>query len=317
MDLLQRFAARDKRALARAITLVENGTPEAPIIMREIYPQTGNAHVVGVTGAPGVGKSTLVDRLAGEYRRRNRTVGIIAVDPTSPFTGGAVLGDRIRMQKGAADEGVFIRSLAARGHLGGVSLDTGDVIKVMDAFGLDVIIVETVGAGQSEVDIMGLVHTTLVVTIPGLGDDIQAIKAGILEIGDLFVVNKADRDGAERTAMELETMLDMNPHQGPWRPPVLKTIARDDTGVSELVDGIERHLQHLKTSGRWEAHRLEEASGKIRELVTARIIRDVLGRAKERGDLDRLAEGIAARSIDPYTAADELIERYLGMRAAR
>ena len=243
MELLQRFAAGDKRALARAITLVENGAPEAPGIMREIFAKTGNAHVVGVTGAPGVGKSTLVDRLAVEYRGRGRTVGIIAVDPTSPFTGGAVLGDRIRMQKGAADEGVFIRSLAARGHLGGVSLATGDVIKVMDAFGMDMVIVETVGAGQSEVDIMGLVHTTLVVTIPGMGDDIQAIKAGILEIGDLFVVNKADRDGADRTVMELEVMLDMNPHQGPWRPPVLKTTARDNVGISDLVDGIERHLE--------------------------------------------------------------------------
>jgi LAO/AO transport system kinase len=216
--LLQRFRDGERRALARGITWVENGAPEAAELVRATFPDTGRAHVIGITGPPGAGKSTLVDRVAGQFRKLGKSVGIVAVDPTSPFSGGAILGDRIRMQRTLADPGVFMRSLASRGQLGGISMATGDVVSLLDAFGFDVIIVETVGAGQSEVEIMGLAHTTCVVLIPGMGDDIQAIKAGILEIGDLFAVNKADRDGADRTVMEIEMMLDLGHMGGPHGP---------------------------------------------------------------------------------------------------
>ena len=365
MELLERFLAGDQRALARTITLVENDAPERPELLAHLHPRTGRAHVIGITGAPGVGKSTLVDMMAAEARRRGRTVGIIAVDPSSPFSGGAVLGDRIRMQQGAADRGVFIRSLSARGHAGGVSAATGDVVSVLDAFGFDLVLVETVGAGQSEVEVMRLAHTTLVVTIPGLGDDIQAIKAGILEIGDIFVVNKADREGADRTVMELEMMLDLGEshesiahrwdpsgHHGggaaqpgandagasgcnggageasgqgaatgadhgevapadlSWRPPVLKTIARDGNGLSELMDRIDAHLRFLHESGRWHVRQLEEAKDKLRQLVTQRLLAEVLGQAEAAGDLQRLAAGVAERNRDPFSAAAELLRQY-------
>lgn len=370
MELLERFLAGDQRALARAITLVENDAPERPGLLAALHPRTGQAHVIGITGAPGVGKSTLVDMLAAEARKRGRTVGIIAVDPSSPFSGGAVLGDRIRMQHGAADRGVFIRSLSARGHAGGISAATGDVVNVLDAFGFDLVLVETVGAGQSEVDVMRLAQTTLVVTIPGLGDDIQAIKAGILEIGDLFVVNKADRDGADRTVMELEMMLDLGEsheqfshrwdaagHHGPapvgvtaaghgigatsgaasspdstdrsnggaghntddgatadtaayWRPPVLKTVARDGVGLPELMDQLEAHLTYLRESGRWRVRQVQEAQDKLRQLVLERLLARVLGPAETSGDLARLAEAVANRTQDPFTAAQELLREY-------
>ncbi|MHB9144326.1 MAG: methylmalonyl Co-A mutase-associated GTPase MeaB [Symbiobacteriia bacterium] len=361
MELLERFLAGNQRALARVITLVENDAPERPELLAELHPRTGRAHVIGITGAPGVGKSTLVDMLSAEARRRGRTVGIIAVDPSSPFSGGAVLGDRIRMQHGAADRGVFIRSLSARGHAGGISAATGDVVSILDAFGFDLVLVETVGAGQSEVDVMRLAQTTLVVTIPGLGDDIQAIKAGILEIGDLFVVNKADRDGADRTVMELEMMLDLGEsheqfshrwdaagHHGTppvgslsaghaagrasdageapgseaavagdaptaslyWRPPVLKTVARDGTGLVELMDQLEAHLAYLRESGRWRVRQLQEAQDKLRQLVLERLLARILGPAEASGDLARLAEAVANRTRDPFSAASELLRAY-------
>lgn len=320
MELVERFLAGDRRALARAITLVENGAPESGDLIRSVFNRSGKAQVIGVTGPPGAGKSTLVDRLASEFRARGRTVGIIAVDPTSPFTGGAILGDRIRMQRGATDPGVFIRSLATRGHLGGVSLATADVIALMDAFGFDPIIVETVGAGQSEVDIMRLAHTTVVVLVPGLGDDIQAIKAGILEIGDVFVVNKADREGADRTARELEVMLDMNPafHPGShpgnpgepgqpprWRPPVLKTVARDGVGVGDLAARAEDHLQYLRETGRLDERRVEDARLKLNDIMMARLARILLDRVGD--ELDQAARAVARREVDPYTAAQGLL----------
>ncbi|MDB4896965.1 MAG: hypothetical protein JWN15_3227 [Firmicutes bacterium] len=376
--LLERFKNGDRRALARAITWVENGTPEAAELVRATFPDTGRAHVIGITGPPGAGKSTLVDRVAARFRKLGKSVGIVAVDPTSPFSGGAILGDRIRMQRTLADPGVFMRSLASRGHLGGISIATGDVVSLLDAFGFDVIIVETVGAGQSEVEIMGLAHTTCVVLIPGMGDDVQAIKAGILEIGDVFGVNKADRDGADRTVMEIEMMLDLghmgegginrwpadagagagaggpqpgaaamqrldraghhsaeeaagtadsprsasahaaerhgtaNPGDISWRPPVTKTVAKDDQGVEALVERMNEHLQFLRETGRWEQLKHRDAAAKLRELITARVVRIMMERAGSAGDLERLTNAVADRSTDPYSAVDEVLRKHLG-----
>ncbi len=304
--------AGDRRALARLITAVENRAPEARSMMKEVYPHTGKAHIVGITGSPGVGKSTLVDALTAELRKNGRTVGIIAVDPTSPFTGGAILGDRIRMQGVGLDEGVFIRSLATRGHLGGLSRATSDVIRLMDAFGKDVVIVETVGAGQAEVDIVRLAQTTVVVTVPGLGDDIQAIKAGILEIGDVFVVNKADHDGAERAANELELMLSLNPEQGGWRPPIVKTVARDGAGLPELAEKVGAHLAYLRESGRLAEKNQATSESELKAIVTARAGARILGAAEASGLLPELVARVAGREVDPYSAADEILRRHGG-----
>lgn len=370
--LLERFRNGDRRALARAITWVENGTPEAGELIRATFPATGRAHVIGITGPPGAGKSTLVDRIATQFRKQGKSVGIVAVDPTSPFSGGAILGDRIRMQRTLSDPGVFMRSLASRGHLGGISLATADVVGLLDAFGFEVVIVETVGAGQSEVEIMGLAHTTCVVLIPGMGDDIQAIKAGILEIGDVFAVNKSDRDGADRTVMEIEMMLDLghmgegginrwpadgaaqvssgalqrldrtghhsaaemaaagnslassasvrhaadrhgsaNPGDVSWRPPVVKTVAKDDQGVADLVNRMTEHLQFLQETCRWEQLQHSDAAAKLRELVTIRTARLILERAGAAGDLERLTRDIATRTTDPYSAVDEVLVKHL------
>lgn len=366
--MLERFQSGDRRALARAITWVENGAPEAGELIRATFPNTGRAHVIGITGPPGAGKSTLVDRIASRFRELGQSVAIVAVDPTSPFSGGAILGDRIRMQRTLNDPGVFMRSLASRGHLGGISIATGDVVGLLDAFGFDVILVETVGAGQSEVEIMELAHTTCVVLIPGMGDDIQAIKAGILEIGDVFAVNKADRDGADRTVMEIEMMLDLghmgeaginrwegqaqpsagamqrldrtghhgaadlsaafttaasarhaadrhgtaDPGDVSWRPPVVKTVAKDGQGVEAFVGRMTEHLQFLKETGRWEQLKRSDAAAKLRELVTIRAARAVLERAGAAGDLRRLTEAIADRQTDPYTATEEVLRKHFG-----
>jgi LAO/AO transport system kinase len=257
LDLVDRLLAGDRRAAAQLVTLMEDGGPSARDAIAALYPHTGRAHIVGVTGSPGTGKSTLVYELAKEFRARGRTVGIIAVDPTSPFSGGALLGDRIRMQKLSTDEGTFIRSMASRGQLGGLARATGDAIKVLDAFDRDLIMVETVGAGQSEVEIARAAHTVIVVDAPGLGDDIQAIKAGLFEIADIFVVNKADRDGAEKTYLTLQMMLDMGQASGArqWRPPLLKTIALQGEGSVLVADAVEQHLKHLVESGQLQTRR--------------------------------------------------------------
>lgn len=306
LELIQRFFNGDRRALARAITFVENRSSEGEEVLAAVYPRTGRAHLIGITGSPGVGKSTTVDRLAAHYRSTGRTVGIIAVDPTSPFSGGAVLGDRIRMPGIASDRGVFIRSLAARGHLGGLSVATEDVARVMDAFGFDIVLIETVGAGQSEVEVMDIAHSTMVVAAPGLGDDIQAIKAGILEIGDIFVVNKADRDGADRTVMELEVMLDLGQHQPAWRPPVLRAVARDDVGIVEVVEALDRHRRYLEESGVWLTQARQRAEAKIRQIVVERLAERVLGDSS--GVLADLTAKVSARQVDPYSAASHLLK---------
>lgn len=300
--------AGDRRAIARAITQVERGGQQARTILAQLYPRTGHAQIIGITGAPGTGKSTLVNQLALAYRRRGCTVGIVAVDPTSPFSGGAILGDRVRMQALSGDDGVFIRSMATRGSLGGLAWTTRDVVSVLDAAGFDVIIVETVGAGQSEVEIAGAAHTTIVVTVPGLGDDIQAVKAGILEIADIFVVNKADLAGADQAVTQLRTMLNLDLHMGEWRPPIIKSIATAGEGVPELVDAIERHHAHLLDSGekprRDRARVRSEVLDILRQTLLTRALHDV-----PQEQFNIMIDRVAQRELDPYTAVEKMLEQ--------
>lgn len=319
-NIITALLAGDRRALARAITIVENGpaggggsagtgTIGASDILRETYKLTGRSYILGVTGPPGAGKSTLVDTFAKLLRAQGKTVGIVAVDPSSPFTGGAILGDRIRMNSIGTDPGIFIRSLATRGHLGGLSRAASDVVKVLDASGKDVIIVETVGVGQAEVEIAGLAHTTIVVVVPGMGDDVQAIKAGILEIGDVFVVNKADREGADRAVMELDVMLDLANRQG-WRPPIVKTIANTGENVAAVVEAVERHRRHITDSGALERRRMTQGENEIRELVGRFAAARILAGAEESGDFAALAQRVATRGLDPYSAAEEILAKH-------
>ena len=314
IELVDRLLKGDRRAVAKLITIIENEEePNATKALSLLYPHTGHAHVIGVTGPPGAGKSTLVHKLTKALREKNKSVGIIAVDPSSPFTGGALLGDRIRMQELSTDKGVFIRSMGTRGYLGGLAKATNRVIKVLDAYGMDFILVETVGAGQSEVDIVKSAHTSIVVEMPGLGDDIQAIKAGILEIADIFVVNKADRDGADRTVLDLNMMLDLNESshsKDEWRPPILKTIARDNVGVAEVVEYILEHMKYLRDSGKFEAVMKERTSREFLEIVKDNLSKYILERAIDKGEFETLVEKIVARQIDPYTAADKILEPF-------
>ncbi|MGB9868079.1 MAG: methylmalonyl Co-A mutase-associated GTPase MeaB [Bacillota bacterium] len=307
--VLEEIRRGNRRTLARALSFVEDREEGYQELLRAAHPLAGRARVVGVTGPAGAGKSTLVDGLIGEYRKRGSTVGVVAVDPSSPFTGGAILGDRIRMESHFTDEGVFIRSLATRGSLGGVSAATGDVITLLDAAGYDVIIVETVGAGQSEVDIMRLAHTVVVVVVPGLGDDVQAIKAGILEIGDVFAVNKADRDGAERTVAELQMMLDMKQNGG-WRPPVVRTVATEGKGVEELWKAVEEHGEYLHRTGEYLRRRVQASAAEIEAVLEHLLEAAVVDPARNSGLLMELAQKVVAREMDAYSAAEELLRNY-------
>lgn len=307
MDLVNSLLSGDKRAVARLITLVENDAPQAREALSLLYPHTGKAHIIGITGSPGTGKSTLVNKMTQEFRRQGLSVGIVAVDPTSPFSGGAVLGDRIRMQEVSNDPGVFIRSMATRGALGGLSKATNDVVKVLDAFGKDIILVETVGIGQDEVEIARTAHTTIVVEVPGLGDEIQAIKAGVLEIADVLAVNKADREGAERTVAALQMMLDLNTHAGDWRPPIVKTIALQGIGVAELVAAVQRHWEYLTQTGRLVAKEWERARRELLEIARDRLVASLLASVTP-AQVDALVEEIVARRLDPYMAAQRLLE---------
>jgi LAO/AO transport system kinase len=301
-EIIPRLRGGDRRALARAISYVEQGGPAARALLADAYPHAGAAHIVGVTGPPGAGKSTLVTAMAQEWRRRGVTVGIIAVDPTSPFTGGAVLGDRIRMQALGGDDGVFIRSMASRGRLGGLARATADAAVMLDAAGFAVVLIETVGAGQGEVDIASAAHTTIVVEVPGMGDDVQSIKAGMLEIADLFVVNKADREGADKTVRQLRSMLHLAAHvPGAWTPPVLTAVATAAQGSAEIADAAARHRAHLEQSGEAAARARAAAERELAAAVQELALERLRGPA-----WDDLAARIAARQQDPYAAAHEL-----------
>jgi LAO/AO transport system kinase len=333
--IADRVWAGDVRTAARLMRNLDDGLPGARKVLRELFARPGHAFVVGITGPPGAGKSSLTDRLIALHRRAGKTVGVVAVDPTSPFTGGAILGDRVRMQDHALDPGVFIRSLATRGHLGGLSRATADVVEVLDAMGKDVILVETVGVGQDEVEVAELAHSVVVVSVPGMGDEVQAIKAGVLEIADIFAVNKADREGADRTVKDLQMMLDLrrttatrsvpdhdanhqmtrtateDPHDpGWWEPPIVKTVATRDEGVVELAEAVELHRQHLERTGERKLREVARARSSFLTLLRDRLMQRALSRlAEEEGHLDELAARIADRSADPYQLADELAAR--------
>lgn len=326
--LLTKMQDGSRRALARLLTLIENDEEAAQEILTAVYPQTGNAHIVGITGAPGSGKSTLVTQLAKTIRQRDLTVAIVAVDPSSPFSGGALLGDRVRMNELAGDSGVFIRSLASRGALGGLARTTGDALKLLDAAGFDVILVETVGAGQAEVDIANAAHTTLVIEAPGMGDAVQSIKAGILEIADILVVNKADKAGANKTLNSLKQML----HQGPvggtrhhgriereikmdegetaviWQIPVLPTVATKEEGVTELVDKIFAHKAHLQKTGQWHTREAARAKQEIEQLMQTRLLQKLKQQLDDE-ELDGVITAVVQRKTDVYAAADQLLSK--------
>jgi LAO/AO transport system kinase len=309
--LAARVRAGDARAIARAISVVEDDEPGAAALVRELFPATGGAYLVGITGPPGAGKSTLVDRLSLELRRRGETVGIIAVDPTSPYSGGAILGDRVRMQTQAGDEGVFIRSMATRGHLGGLSRATHEAAYVLDAAGKHWVVIETVGVGQDEVDIVRTADVAIVVLVPGTGDEVQALKAGIMEIADIFVVNKSDREGADRLVASIESMLALGDAEpGAWRPPIVRTQATTGQGVPDLLAAIEAF--RVRTAPVQRERRRVRHEFRLRELLADRFLEYVDRRVLAAGELDDLLVKIADRGLDPYTAASGILERALG-----
>jgi LAO/AO transport system kinase len=308
---IEKVIAGDVRTVARLIRDIDDKVPEVRETLKALYTHTGKAYVIGITGAPGVGKSTLVDQMVGHLRKEGKTVGVLAVDPTSPFSGGAILGDRIRMQRHSLDDGVFIRSLATRGHFGGLTQSTRSAIDVLDAMGRDVIIVETVGVGQDEVDVVKSAQTTVIMVVPGMGDDIQAIKAGILEVGDIFVINKADREGADKTLNELRLMIEMGQdkyQKGKWCPPILKVQAAFDKGVGELLEEIERHRAYLIGAGGPILRRTKEkVREELAEMVKNRLIEELFDELTESGKFEQAVDAILSGKTDPYTACDDLV----------
>jgi len=306
-ELVERARAGDPRSVARLISLVEDASPLLREVMAGLAPYAGNAQVVGITGSPGVGKSTSTNALVAELRRAGKRVGVLAVDPSSPFSGGALLGDRVRMQDHALDPDVYIRSMASRGHLGGLAWSTPQALRVLDAAGCEVILVETVGVGQSEVEVAGLADTTLVLLAPGMGDGIQAAKAGILEVGDIYCINKADRDGADQLRRELRSMLALGQRsEGAWRPPVVKTVASAGEGLDEVVAEIDRHRGWLEESGELQRRRVRRARDEI-ETIAVTGLRERWGDVHRRSELDALAARVVAGETDPWAAADELL----------
>lgn len=304
---IERIIAGDPRAVARAISKVEDGSRDAAQLMKDIFPHTGRGLVVGITGAPGAGKSSLVDKLALLYRERKERVGIVAVDPSSPFSGGAILGDRIRMQALGLDPGVFIRSMATRGNLGGLARATVDAVSILDAAGYSKVVVETVGVGQDEVEIVKAADVSVVVLVPGMGDDIQAIKAGIMEIGDIFVINKADREGVYNTEKELEALLSLSGREDGWQPPIIKTIATENKGINDLAAAIDNYQSFHFTKDLGSDRRRAIARWRILELLRERLLARTLASDSASDTLDRLADEVATRRRDPYSAVEELI----------
>lgn len=310
---VSRIRGGDMRALARAISTVENRAPEAPELLKALFPHTGNARVIGLTGSPGAGKSTLVDQLAREYRNQGLTVGIIAVDPTSPYSGGAILGDRIRMQSHYGDPGIYIRSMATRGALGGLARATADVATVLDASGRDVILIETVGVGQDEVDIVRLADITVVILVPGMGDDVQSIKAGIMEIADIFVINKADRDGADRVEREVKAMQSLATREDKWVPPTVKTIASEGRGVDELAAAIARYEEFLTVNGLVRAKKIENWRERLIAMLRDSLFEHVVREHMNDGNVARYAGEIVERKRDPYTLVEEIVGTLKGI----
>lgn len=308
---IQSLLSGDPRTIARAITAIENDRHESSEILKSIFAYTGHAFIIGVTGAPGSGKSSLVDRLARHYfHEEKKTVGIVAVDPTSPYSGGAILGDRIRMQSVALEDGIFIRSMATRGYLGGLSRATQDAVSVLDAARKDVIIVETVGVGQDEIDVIKLAHVNLVLLVPGMGDDIQAIKAGIMEIADVFVINKADRDGVERIEAQLQAMLSISPRPDHWIPPIVRTIATQDEGTSQVAAAIAGYARFARDSRLFEQKKLGRARERLLQLLSEQLVGRVVNEQLQDGRLERFIEEVAARQRDPYSVVEEIISGF-------
>jgi LAO/AO transport system kinase len=307
-DWAIKVRAGDVRAISRAITAIENHSSEAEELLRELFPHTGQAYLTGVTGAPGTGKSTLVDRLAAYHRKREDRVGVIAVDPTSPYSGGAILGDRIRMQGHASDTGIFIRSMATRGFLGGLARSTAEVALLLDAAGKRQVLIETVGVGQDEIDIVRLADCVLVVLVPGLGDDIQNMKAGLMEIGDIFVLNKADREGADRLEEQLHAMLSLVMPRDGWHPPVLRTVATENRGVEELAATVEKFRKHFESSGQRRQKHVELWQNRLIEMLESRLLEKVLGGKEGEARLRALAVEVADRKKDPFTAVSEILK---------
>jgi LAO/AO transport system kinase len=308
MSLAKRILQGDIRAASRLMRDIDDRVPSALESLKELYPNTGRAYIIGITGPPGSGKSTLVDKMIDILRKDGKSVGIVAVDPTSPFSGGAILGDRIRMQRHATDEGVFIRSLATRGCLGGLTRSTQDIINVMDAMGKDIILVETVGVGQDEVEVVNTAHTSIVVLVPGLGDDIQAIKAGIIEIGDLFVINKSDREGADKTERDLRMVLEIGRRRDDgWEPLIYKTEAISGKGVFELVYGIYRHKQALEQSQGWEKKLRERTKTTFLEILGTEVMSHFIEKMEKEGEWDKIIDDLMNRRTDPYSMAERVM----------
>ncbi|MHB8484373.1 MAG: methylmalonyl Co-A mutase-associated GTPase MeaB [Candidatus Acidiferrales bacterium] len=306
---VEQVRAGDVRAVSRAMTEIENRTGDAENLMRQLFPHTGNSYCIGITGAPGTGKSTLVDRMAAHYRSQKQTVGVIAVDPSSPFTGGAILGDRIRMQGHASDSGVFIRSMATRGSLGGLSQATSDAALLLDAAGKKYVLVETVGVGQGEVEIVRLADCTLVVLVPGMGDDVQNLKAGLMEIADIFVLNKADREGADRFEQQLRAILQLVPERNGWKPPIVLTVATENQGIEELSRQIERFRAHFHGKTERRAKEIALWRERLLNLLRERLVRRVVDKLATDGTLESLAAEVAERKRDPYSAVNEMLDR--------